>query len=467
MVFSSPEFLSLFLPLVVLLYFIFPVKLRNGLLLCFSLLFYAWGEPVYVFVMLGSIVMNYVTGLLISRFSSPKKRKAALIAGVAGNLLLLGAFKYTGFFAENVSALTGISLPIKEIALPIGISFFTFQAMSYIIDVYRGNAEAQKNPLNFGLYISLFPQLIAGPIVRYSTVAKEINSRTTDFSLAAEGVKRFITGLAKKAVLANSAGLIWDTLTEGGGEMTAAYAWGAALAFSFQIYFDFSGYSDMAIGLGKVFGFHFEENFNYPYISKSVTEFWRRWHISLGTWFKEYLYIPLGGNRKGKAKQIRNILIVWLLTGLWHGASWNFIIWGLYYGVLLLCEKLFLSRLKEKLPAFFNHVFTLLAVLFGWVIFAVEDISLIPGFIKSMLGFNGFADGGTPYFIVSNAVLFAVLFIASVPLFNNLGSKLREKYSGRGFLFPIAETLWYLLLFILSLAFIVDGTYNPFIYFRF
>ncbi|MBQ7637309.1 MAG: MBOAT family protein [Clostridia bacterium] len=467
MVFSSLEFLFLFLPLVALLYFIFPVKLRNGLLLCASLFFYAWGEPVYLFVMLGSIVMNYVFGLLIGKASTPGRKKAALAVGVAGNVLLLGAFKYTGFFAENLSALTGLTLPIKEIALPIGISFFTFQAMSYIIDVYRGNAQAQKNPLDFGLYISLFPQLIAGPIVRYSTVAGEIKERHIDFSLAADGIKRFVTGLAKKALLANSAGLVWDTLTKNGAETSAVSAWTAALMFSFQIYFDFSGYSDMAIGLGRIFGFHFEENFNYPYVSRSVTEFWRRWHISLGTWFREYLYIPLGGNRKGTGKQIRNILIVWLLTGLWHGASWNFVLWGAYYGVLLLLEKLFLKKFTEKLPVFLRHILTLLAVLFGWVLFAFDDIMLVPKFIGSMIGLNGLSDAYSPQLAASNAALTVILALASLPLGKILSERFKEKIGEKSALFGIAETAWFIILFILSVAFIVEGTYNPFIYFRF
>ena len=467
MVFSSLEFLSLFLPLVVLLYFIMPVKLRNGLLLLFSLLFYAWGEPVYLLVMLGSIAMNYVFGLLLHKITGEKGRKAVVAASVAANLLLLGVFKYTGFFVRNFEGLTGLSLNLKAIALPIGISFFTFQAMSYVIDVYRGKAEVQKNIFSFGLYIALFPQLIAGPIVRYSTVAAEINSRHTDFAMAADGIKRFVIGLAKKVLLANSAGYLWEQLSGGGEGIPAVSAWVAALAFSFQIYFDFSGYSDMAIGLGRIFGFHFEENFNYPYISQSITEFWNRWHISLSTWFKEYLYIPLGGNRKGKAKQVRNILIVWLCTGFWHGASWNFIFWGLYYGLLLLAEKFFLKKLMSRLPAALRHIITLLIVLFGWVLFAFDNTAALFTFVKSMFGAYGAADAGAPALLAGNAALFVILVLASMPLFAKLGRRFREKYADKGALVPAAETVWFLLLFLLSVAYLVNSTYNPFIYFRF
>ncbi len=465
MVFSSLEFLFLFLPLVALLYFLCPGKARNGLLLFASLLFYAWGEPVYVLVMLGSIAMNYVFGRLVDKCGGQRK-KLALGFGVAGNLLMLGVFKYTNFVAENLRSLTGLELPLKEIALPIGISFFTFQAMSYVIDVYRGKAAVQKNVFSFGLYIALFPQLIAGPIVRYSTVAEQIVSRRTTPEMAAAGVKRFMTGLAKKVLLANSAGLLWTQLTGGAAALPAADAWLAALSFSFQIYFDFSGYSDMAIGLGLLFGFRFEENFNYPYVSATITEFWSRWHMSLGTWFKEYLYIPLGGNRKGKAKQIRNILIVWLLTGLWHGASWNFILWGLYYGLLLLAEKLVLKKVLDKCPAAVRRGYTLLVVLFGWVLFANEDLSALFPFLAGMFGANGGASPLLPGLLTGNLMLLAVCAVASLPLGGKLAAQLREKYGSRGAFFA-AETLWYLLLFLLSVASLVNSSYNPFIYFRF
>ncbi len=470
MVFSSLTFLFLFLPAVLLLYFLIPerfagIRWRNGVLLAASLLFYAWGEPVYLLVMLFSVAMNYGFGLLAARAKGKKGAKAALSIAVAANLLLLGVFKYTGFAVENLRNATGWDLQIKEIALPIGVSFFTFQAMSYVIDVYRGKAGAQKNPLRFALYVSLFPQLIAGPIVRYSTVAEELGARRTDFADAAAGAKRFCVGLAKKVLLANSAGALWTELTGGGTAIPAASAWIAAVAFSFQIYFDFSGYSDMAIGLGRIFGFHFEENFLYPYSSRSITEFWNRWHISLSTWFREYVYIPLGGNRRGKAKQIRNILIVWMLTGLWHGASWNFVFWGLYYGVLLLLEKFVLKKALERLPRALQRVYTLLAVLFGWVLFALESSDSLFSFLGSMFGANGAAGPGLLFTLRSNAVLFAVLTAASLPLGKRLAEKLRKRLGERRFAVP--EFLWYAALFFLSVSFLVDGSYNPFIYFRF
>ncbi|MBQ6164371.1 MAG: MBOAT family protein [Clostridia bacterium] len=471
MVFSSVEFLTLFLPLAALLYFLLPVKMRNGLLLVFSLVFYAWGEPVYVLIMLGSIVMNYLFGLGVDRFRAREKAKKTVLAlAVACNLLLLGVFKYADFMIGNLNLIPGVSLPAAEIALPIGISFFTFQAMSYVIDVYRTAAPAQKNILNFGLYISLFPQLIAGPIVRYSTVADQIVARRTDLDLAAKGIRRFIVGLAKKVLIANNVGFLWSQISVAEAPC-AADAWLGAIAFAFQIYFDFSGYSDMAIGLGHIFGFRFLENFDYPYISRSVTEFWRRWHISLGTWFREYVYIPLGGNRKGVAKQVRNILIVWLLTGLWHGASWNFVLWGLYYGVMLLAEKFILKKLLDRAPAFVGHIYTLLIVLFGWVLFAFDDTKALFAYFAAMFGTNGGFGAETAYLLSSNALTLLIAAIASLPLGAKLAGRLfaRAGKSRRGgrIAFRAAELGWYLLLFLLSVAYLVDSTYNPFIYFRF
>ena len=466
MVFSSLEFLSLFLPAVFALYFLCPVRFRNGLLLIASLFFYAWGEPLYVTVMLASITLNYVLGLLLGKAQSPGARKGVLAAGVSLNLLLLGVFKYGNFAIENVNGIFGTAIPALKLSLPIGISFFTFQAMSYVIDVYRGKAAVQKNPFSFGLYISLFPQLIAGPIVRYSTVEAEINHRTSDFASAARGIRRFVSGLAKKVILANGVGAIFTSLLANGAALPALPAWIAALSYAFQIYFDFSGYSDMAIGLGLIFGFHFEENFNYPYVSKSITEFWNRWHISLSTWFKEYLYIPLGGNRKGKLKQVRNIFIVWLLTGLWHGAAWNFILWGVYYGCLLLLEKFVLGKALKKLPAALQHVYALVIVLFGWVLFAFDDVKRLPAFFGSMFGANGLLAADTPYFLLKNALFFVLCAAACLPVWKSLGEKWQAKHeSGKAFF--AAETLWYVLLFLLSVASLVEGSYNPFIYFRF
>ncbi|MBR5409867.1 MAG: MBOAT family protein [Clostridia bacterium] len=465
MVFSSLEFLTLFLPATLALYFLCPVRLRNGLLLFASLLFYAWGEPLYVTVMIGSILLNYVSGRLLGFAKTPKGKKAVLAASVAANLLILGVFKYGNFVIENVNAAGG-ALPLLELSLPIGISFFTFQAMSYVIDVYRGKAAVQKNPFSFGLYIALFPQLIAGPIVRYSTVEAEINHRQPNFDDAAKGVRRFVTGLAKKVILANGAGAIFKALLAGGAALPVVPAWTAAISYAFQIYFDFSGYSDMAIGLGLIFGFHFQENFNYPYISQSITEFWNRWHISLSTWFREYLYIPLGGNRKGKLKQVRNILIVWLLTGLWHGAAWNFILWGVYYGLLLLIEKFALGKVLEKLPRAVRHVYAMLVVLFGWVLFAFDDFKVIPVFLGGMFGQNGLTAPGTGYFLSENVLLLVLAAAASLPVWKNLADKYRAKHENGKLLFA-AELVWYLTLFLLSVASLVAGSYNPFIYFRF
>lgn len=467
MVFSSLPFLTLFLPLVILLYFILPARCRNGILLLFSLVFYAWGEPVYILIMLFSILANYLFGLGISKTENrPGAKKALLVISVIVNLTMLGVFKYSDFAVSNVNSIFQTEISLPGITLPIGISFFTFQAMSYVFDVYRKDAEVQKNILNFGLYISLFPQLIAGPIVRYSTVAREINHRKVSTDLAAKGIKRFLTGLAKKVLLANNIGFLWSQISDT-QNVTAAAAWLGAIAFTFQIYFDFSGYSDMAIGLGHIFGFNFLENFDYPYISKSITEFWRRWHISLGTWFREYVYIPLGGNRHGTLKQIRNILIVWLLTGLWHGASWNFVLWGLYYGVLLMLEKFVLNKFLDKLPSVVRRCYTLLIVVFGWVIFAFDNTDSLFSYLGGMFGANGFADSAFVYDLASNAVLLIILFVASTPVCKKIADTFRNKSGKTAVVYDVAETIWYLLLFALSVAYLVDSTYNPFIYFRF
>lgn len=469
MVFSSLEFLTLYLPSVVLFYYILPSKLRNGVLLFFSLMFYAWGEPVYVLIMLFSIVMNYLFGLGIHKTEDNiKKKRAILVISVIINLAMLGVFKYCDFAIDNVNLFFGTNIEALNIALPIGISFFTFQAMSYVFDVYKKTAQVQKNVFNFGLYISLFPQLIAGPIVRYSTVAEEIDNRQVNFELAAKGIKRFLTGLAKKVLLANNIGFLWSQISEVTNcEIPAATAWLGAAAYTFQIYFDFSGYSDMAIGLGHIFGFNFLENFNYPYISKSITEFWSRWHISLSTWFKEYVYIPLGGNRKGKLKQIRNIFIVWMLTGLWHGASYNFVLWGIYYGICLIIEKFFLKKILDKLPAVIGHIYTLLIVVFGWMLFAFTDTSMLFAYLGSMFGANGIIDSNFIYTITTNAVFLVILTIASTPIATRIGKAIEKKLSGKEKMFSILEIIWYLAIFILSVAYLVDSTYNPFIYFRF
>ncbi len=479
MLFSSSLFLFLFLPIVLVGYYILKItckKLCNIWLLITSLVFYAWGEPNFVIILIASILMNYLFGLLIDKYKAKKTAaRIILTVMVVLNLSLLFVYKYLGFAIDNLNAIFGNVLPVVEIALPIGISFFTFQAMSYVIDVYRGNGEVQKNPLNVGLYVALFPQLVAGPIVRYETVAREINHRQETVEDFCDGVKRFIAGLAKKVLLADILSLAADAAykinAQGTGALPVSFAWLGAICYSFQIFFDFSGYSDMAIGLGKMFGFHFLENFDYPYISKSVSEFWRRWHISLGTWFRDYLYIPLGGSRvKTKARLVFNLLAVWALTGLWHGASWNFVIWGLMYFVLLTFEKLtgIPKKLKSGLTKALYRVFTLLCVLLGWVVFRAEGGTEAVNYLASMfsLAGNAFYSDYTGYVFNNNAVLLAFAVILSMPTFK----KLRELASKNRILDGIADILTpitYLALFVLSVAWLVTGSHHPFIYFNF
>lgn len=389
MVFSSLVFLFYFLPIVLILYFVVKSKYRNLVLLLASLFFYAWGEPQYIWIMLFSTVLDFSSGLGIDwgkRHNKKHISRMFLLLSIVGNLSLLFFFKYSNFLISNINAVSGLGLNLLNISLPIGISFYTFQTMSYSIDVYRGETKVQKNILNFATYVTLFPQLIAGPIVRYQTVAEEIDGRHESVNKVASGIKRFILGLGKKVLLANNIGLVWKMYSEGKVSMSVLGSWLAILAFALQIYFDFSGYSDMAIGLGRLFGFTFLENFDYPYMSKSITEFWRRWHISLGTWFKEYVYIPLGGNRGSLAHQIRNILIVWLLTGLWHGPSWNFVLWGLMFALLLIIEKQFLLNYLEKMPSLLGHVYTLSFVLVSWALFAFDSFGQSAEYLRCMFG---------------------------------------------------------------------------------
>lgn len=454
MVFSGTVFLFMFLPAVILLYRIFPEKMRNGLLLAASLVFYAWGEPVYVLLMIFSIVFNYIAAFALEK----KRRKKLILAAVCTvNLGILCFFKYTDFVTENINRIFGTESGLLGLALPIGISFYTFQVLSYIIDVYRGNVKVQKNIIDFGMYITFFPQLIAGPIVRYSDIEGQLSGRTLDSEKAADGMVRFAAGLAKKVLIANQCGLLWDEIYSYGGDIPAVMAWTGAAAFTLQIYFDFSGYSDMAIGLGKIFGFTFPENFRYPYESQSISEFWRRWHISLGRWFTEYLYIPLGGNRKGKARLVLNLFIVWALTGLWHGAGWNFIIWGLYYFILIAAEKLFLGRFLEKLPAVFRHIYTMFFVVTGWVIFACDDMTILPAYLKSLAGAGGFSSPMSLYYLSSYGVLLAAGAFGSVHLLKEKA----EKYAG------CLKYVFAALLIAVSICFITGDSYNPFLYFRF
>lgn len=465
MVFSSVLFLFYFLPIVLILYFAVPKRFKNLVLFVSSLVFYAWGEPIYIVIMLFSTVFDYVNGILLERYDDDeRKRKLVLIVSVVGNLAILAFFKYTDFILGNINQLFGTQIPLLELPLPIGISFYTFQTMSYTIDVYRREAPVQKNIISFGAYVVLFPQLIAGPIVRYGTIAEQLNNRTESFDKFSEGLARFCSGLAKKVLLANTIGLLWDTIKAMPiGESSVLTSWIGILAFAFQIYFDFSGYSDMAIGLGKMFGFEFLENFNYPYISKSITEFWRRWHISLGTWFREYVYIPLGGNRVKVPRMLLNLLIVWFLTGLWHGASWNFVVWGLYYGVILIIEKLFLLKFLEKIPAFFRHVYALVLVLIGWVFFSLDTMPTALDYLKVMFGFGGVPlwNSAALYQLASYAVVFVILIVASIPQPRKW--VLQFCTGKRYLLIPVLSILG----FLASVAYLVDSTYNPFLYFRF
>ena len=466
MVFSSLVFMFAFLPAVLLFYYILPVKFRNTFLLVADLIFYGWGEPVLVFLMLFSIVINYIAGLLIEKSNADsKKRKIILILSVVIDLGMLGFFKYAGFITHNLNiVLPFLNIPLINIPLPIGISFYTFQIMSYTIDVYRRDTEAQHNIIAFGTYVSLFPQLIAGPIVRYRDVDRQLTERRENFDLFTNGIRLFLLGLAKKVLIANPVGLIWDNMREmqGGGILVS---WVGIIAYTFQIYFDFSGYSDMARGLGNMFGFEFLKNFDYPYISKSITEFWRRWHISLSTWFKEYVYIPLGGNRKGLPRQIMNLFIVWGLTGLWHGASWNFLFWGLYFGIILVCEKLFMLKLLNKLPSIFKHFYAVLLIVFGWVIFYFSDDV---GGVKAMFGFistlftGGFVSSDGLTTVISSIPVLVFAALASTPFIRSIYFRLSKQKH-----FKYIETVAAAVILLLCTASLVNDNYNPFLYFKF
>ncbi len=465
MVFSSLPFLFFFLPAVLLVYFAVPQKAKNAVLLAASLLFYGYGEPIYILLMVGSILLNYTAGRLLGRFdSSRKKRRAVLIAAVAVNLLLLGFFKYASLFVSTVKLLPVFSfLPDPQIALPIGISFYTFQSMSYVIDTYRRNCAPQKNLVTFGTYVALFPQLIAGPIVRYVDVEQQLQNRTHSVEKFSNGTRLFLFGLCKKVLLANALGAVWDSLKAAPGSNTTLAAWVGILAFTFQIFFDFSGYSDMAVGLGKMFGFEFVRNFNYPYTADSVTDFWRRWHISLGTWFREYVYIPLGGNRRGKARQCLNIFIVWGLTGIWHGASWNFLLWGLYFGVLLTVEKFGLLKRLEKAPRVLAHLYTLLVVVLGWVLFDFTRLSDMGAFFGDLFSLhNGFADADALALLMTHLPLFGFAAVFSAPTARKAFEALKAKPAWR-----VLEPVLGVLALVLCVASLVSSTYNPFLYFRF
>ena len=462
MVFSSVIFLFRFLPLFFICYYVAPKRMRNLILFLGSLIFYAWGEPVYVVLMLFSTVSDYIHGLLIERFRGKPASTGFLVSSILINLGMLGFFKYSG-----------LGLP-----LPVGISFYTFQTMSYSIDVYRGEVKAQRNLLDFGVYVTMFPQLIAGPIVKYRTTEKELHARQVSLTDLAEGARRFVIGLGKKVLFANNIGLLFTEISSmAEGELTAFLAWLGILAYAFQIYFDFSGYSDMAIGLGRMMGFHFPENFNYPYTASSITDFWRRWHMSLSSWFREYVYIPLGGNRKGLKRQLLNILIVWSLTGIWHGAGWNFLLWGLWFAFFLVLEKLFLGKALEKAPRFVGWFYTMAVVLISWCFFSLEKTDLIGQFLRAMTGFGsaGLVSAKTWYLFENYGILLLLLAVAATPFGKNLAGRLwntcRRKSGWAGKtaagIFCVAENLFLIGVLLLSVAGIVDASYNPFLYFRF
>ena len=464
MVFSSLTFLFGYLPLTLALYFLTPLRRRNFVLLLASLFFYGWGEPVYVGVMFLSIFIDYTHGLLVERFRQ-RDRLARWFVGqsVVFNLLLLGFFKYWDFLAANLSLLPGVTVPQLGLPLPLGISFFTFQTMSYTIDVYRRDAPVQRNIIDFGAYVTLFPQLIAGPIVKYKTVAAELVHRTVTSQDFAEGACRFTVGLAKKVLLANAAGALWESCqaSQNAGALTVAGGWTGLFAFGLQIYFDFSGYSDMAIGLGRILGFRFDENFDHPYLSTSVGEFWRRWHMSLTSWFREYLYFPLGGSRAGSARTLRNLLIVWFCTGFWHGASWNFVLWGLYFGLWLILERFVFRDLLTRTPVLVKRFYTLLVVFVGWGIFAMEDLGVCGRYLAVCFGNGPLWSAPDGYRLRSWALILLLLVLGSTTLAADLWKKIPER--GRKVLTPVLMALG----LVVSTAYLVDGSYNPFLYFRF
>ncbi len=466
MLFSSIPFLYYFLPIVMLLYFAVPKCLKNSVLLLVSLVFYAWGEPKYVILMIASIVIGYVSGLLIEAFHNPKWKKICMILSVAVCLGLLAYFKYANFFLENFAAITGLSVPVLHIALPIGISFYTFQILSYIVDVYRGDAAAQKNIIHLAAYVAMFPQLIAGPIVRYVDIARELENRTHNIENFALGTRRFIIGLAKKILIANTLGELCD-IFKASDEKAVLFYWLYAVAFGLHIYFDFSGYSDMAIGLGRIFGFTFLENFNYPYISKSITEFWRRWHMSLGSWFRDYVYIPMGGNRVSKPRWFFNIFVVWMLTGFWHGAAWNFIVWGLVFAVFLVIEKLWLLKKLEK-AKIWNHVYVVVIVLITFVIFNAADMKEAFLYIGGMFGAGNIPVSSPEfvYYLKSYGVTLVLAVIGATPLVRNTINKCLEKPMLQKVINVLEAPVLAVLLLVMT-AYLVDGSFNPFLYFRF
>ncbi|MDL2274433.1 MBOAT family protein [Oscillospiraceae bacterium OttesenSCG-928-G22] len=472
MVFSSLIFIFLFLPVCLLLYFASPtLKIKNIVLLILSLFFYAWGEPVWVLLLLFSAIVDYTNGRIIGRYRGRWQAKASLVASICLNLGLLVVFKYSGFFMSNINALFSLSLPVPSFALPLGISFYTFQTMSYSIDVYRNEVPVQRSFLDFLLFVSLFPQLVAGPIVRYSEIAAQLSDRRTTLSDFTYGITRFLVGLGKKVLLANYAGSVVNGLFETSSlaSLSVLQGWLGIFLYAFQIYFDFSGYSDMAIGLGRMFGFEYGENFNYPYISRSVTEFWRRWHISLGSFFRDYVYIPLGGNRR---MQMRNMLVVWFLTGFWHGASWNFIFWGLYFFVLLLLEKTFLKKILDKIPRVFSTLYAFFAAVVGWILFYFTDLGRMGDAFRLLFGGLGapVTNTETQLLLVNNIPLILLCIIGATPLLGKIGARISGDFSAGRLhpaLYGTMVVAFNTALLFLSTVSLVGSSYNPFIYFRF
>ncbi len=465
MLFSSIPFLYYFLPIVLILYAITPKALKNTVLLISSLVFYAWGEPIYVFLMIATVGLGYIFGLLIEKYKNTVWSKIFLILSVTSSLAALGYFKYADFFISNFNRLTGLSVPLLRLVLPIGISFYTFQILSYTVDVYRGSVTAQKNPINLAAYVALFPQLIAGPIVRYSDIETQLTTRTHSFEKTANGIRRFIIGLSKKIIIANTLGELTDAFINS-GDKSVLFFWLFAICYMLQIYFDFSGYSDMAIGLGRLLGFEFMENFNYPFISSSITEFWRRWHISLGSWFRDYVYIPLGGNRKGKPRLLFNIFVVWFLTGFWHGAEWNFIIWGLYFGILLTIEKFFVLKHLEKHKVF-SHIYVLFLVAVSFVIFSANNLTDAVSYVGGMFGVNiPILSAEWLYYLKSYGVVILIAAISATPIPKNIVARLCQNV-GFAKIWNAVQIPLLAILLLISTAYLVDGSFNPFLYFRF
>ena len=463
MLFTSISFLYYFLPIVIILYFIVPKKFKNFILFLSSIFFYFCGEPIYTFLMIGEIFIAYVG----ARYLEKHRKKSILVSLLAIHIGALGMFKYSDFTINNINQIFGSKIPLLKLALPIGISFYTFQIISYVIDVYRGKVKAQKSFLKLATYVSLFPQLIAGPIVRYETIEKELDNRTSNFENFAYGVRRFVIGLGKKVLIANMLGELCDVFSTT-NEKSVLFYWIFAISYSLQIYFDFSAYSDMAIGLGRMFGFHFLENFNYPYISKSITEFWRRWHMSLSSWFRDYVYIPLGGNRKGTIILVRNIFIVWALTGIWHGANWTFVIWGLMFGIMLIIEKLFLTKHLEKMPSILQRIYVLFTVMISFIIFNANSIVEAWNNIIGLFGANGesLINASTVYYLKSYSAVLVIAIIGSTPLLKNIIEKLKTKTNANKII-NLLEPIAMASILIIVTAYLVDNSYNPFLYFRF